>query len=163
MNKAQLIDSMAKESSLTKADSNRELKIRQFRERLSVPDDRNDRPMLQVYSTCSQFIRTIPTLKADPNKPEDIDTTGEDHPYDSACQLCMFRPMSLKEPKKIKAMAELRIDYLEKGTQEDQFYAEMAKEQNAYNRDLEFERMMEDRFGERTEHVDDYTINTVDD
>jgi len=147
---------------LTKADSNRSLKIRQFRERLRIPD--NDSPMLQVYSNCKQFIRTVPTLKADLNKPEDIDTDGEDHCYDSACQLCMFRPMSmsLKEPKKIKTMAALRIDYLEKGTREDQFYAEMAKEQEGHDR--EFERMMRGRFGEREEQVVDFvTKDTVDD
>jgi hypothetical protein len=69
--------------------------------------------------------------------------------------------MSLKEPAKLKTMANLRIDYLEKGTQEDQFHAEMAKEQGGYDR--EFERMMRNRFGERTEQIDDYTIPTVDD
>jgi len=83
---------------LTKADSNRSLKIRQFRERLRIPDD--DSPMLQVYSNCRQFIRTVPTLKADEHKPEDINTDGEDHCYDAACQICMFRPMNLKQPKK---------------------------------------------------------------
>jgi len=61
-----------------------------------------------------------------------------------------------------QTMTELRIDYLEKGTYEDQFYAEMAKEQEGCDR--EFERMMRDRFGERTEHVEDFvTKDTVDD
>ena len=111
---------------LTKADSNRSLKIRQFRERLRVPADENNRPMFQVYNHCTQFIRTIPTLKADPNKMEDINTDGETHCYDSACQLCMFRPISLKEPKPIPMMSDLRIDFLEKGSKQEQYYRSLS-------------------------------------
>ena len=144
---------------LTKADSSRDLKIRQFRERLRVKE--GEMPMLVVYSTCEQFIRTVSTIQTDPKNVEYIDDTGECHIFDETCHVCMARPMSLKEPKPLKTIAELRINYLEKGTPEDQFYAEMAKEQEGYDR--EFERMMRDRFGERTEQVDAYTINTVDD
>lgn len=39
-------------------------------------------PMFQVFNTCLDFIRTIPTLKANPNRPEDVDTDCEDHIYD---------------------------------------------------------------------------------
>lgn len=146
---------------LTKADSNRSLKIRQLRERLMIPDDKEDRPMLQVYDTCKQFIRTIQTLRADDNHPEDIDTTGEDHCYDSTCQLCMFRPMALKDPKPLMTMAAHRIDYLEKGTAEDQFYKQMAMEQ--VSADLELRRILEDRFGENVVQVADFvTIDTID-
>jgi hypothetical protein len=144
---------------LTKGDSSRDLKIRQFRERLRIRE--GEMPMLVVYSTCEQFIRTVTTIQTDPKNVEYIDDTGECHTFDDACHICMARPMPLKEPKKIKTMAELRIDYLEKGTHEDQFHAQMAKEEDGYDR--EFERMMRDRFGERTEQVDAYTINTVDD
>jgi len=144
---------------LTKADSSRDLKIRQFRERLRIRE--GEMPMMVVYSTCEQFLRTIPTIQTDPKDVEYIDDTGECHTFDDACHICMARPMSLKIPKKLPTMAELRIDYLEKATPDDQFYAEMAKEQEGYDR--EFERVMEDRFGERTEQVDAYTIPTVDD
>lgn len=144
---------------LTKGDSNRSLKIRQFRERLKIVE--GEMPMMMVYSTCEQFIRTITTLQTDPHDPEDIDSKGEDHIYDEACHICMARPMSLKEPKKIKTMADLRIDYLEKGTPEDQFHRQMAEEQIGYDRD--FHRMMQQRFGSRSEGVADFaTKDTVD-
>ena len=80
-------------------DPNRKLKIRQFRERISIPTDSTERPMLQVYSTCRQFIRTIPSLCMDETNPEDIDTEQNDHIYDEACHICMARPMKLVEVK----------------------------------------------------------------
>ena len=52
-------------------------------------------PMLQVYDTCTEFIRTIPLLAADRRNVEDIDPTGEDHIYDEACHVCMARPLAL--------------------------------------------------------------------
>lgn len=73
-------------------DASRDLKIRQFHERLRVPDDKS-LPMLVVYNTCREFIRTIPSLCIDDYNIEDIDDGGEDHPYDSACHICMARPI----------------------------------------------------------------------
>jgi phage terminase large subunit len=40
-------------------------------------------PRLQVFSSCTNTIRTIPALPYDKNKPEDIDTRAEDHLYDA--------------------------------------------------------------------------------
>jgi hypothetical protein len=39
-------------------------------------------PMLTVFSTCYNFIRTIPMLTPNPKHPEDVDTNLEDHIYD---------------------------------------------------------------------------------
>ncbi len=50
------------------------------------------RPMLYVFSTCVDFIRTVPALQHDPDKPEDLDTDGEDHVADEARYACMARP-----------------------------------------------------------------------
>ncbi len=50
------------------------------------------RPMLAVFSTCRDFIRTVPVLQHDSNRPEDIDTDGEDHAADEARYACMSRP-----------------------------------------------------------------------
>lgn len=36
-------------------------------------------PMLFVFSTCRDFIRTVPTLQHDMDRPEDLDTGMEDH------------------------------------------------------------------------------------
>jgi hypothetical protein len=39
-------------------------------------------PMFMVFNNCRAFIRTIPLLTPNPNRPEDINTELEDHPYD---------------------------------------------------------------------------------
>lgn len=82
-------------------DPSRELKIRQFRERLRVINDSNgniiDRPMMQIYSTCKDFIRTIPSLCMDELRPEDIDTDQEDHVYDEACHICMAKASNITD------------------------------------------------------------------
>lgn len=49
---------------------------------LKTPIDENGTPMLQVFNTCSGFIRTIPMLTPNPNRPEDVNTDLEDHIYD---------------------------------------------------------------------------------
>jgi hypothetical protein len=36
-------------------------------------------PGLWVFDTCRQFIRTVPLLPRDDKKPDDIDTSAEDH------------------------------------------------------------------------------------
>jgi hypothetical protein len=71
--------------------------------------------MLQIYDCCKDFLRTIPDLIMDEHKFEDVDTKGEDHCYDEACHICMFRPLSpdLKKPK--LSLHDKRIDALKKG------------------------------------------------
>lgn len=83
---------------LRKGDPNRLLKVRQFHERLRIPvnpDGTEGMPMMVVYNTCRDFIRTIPALTHDENKVEDVDTKLEDHVYDEAALLCMSRPINL--------------------------------------------------------------------
>ncbi len=46
-------------------------------------------PTLQVFDTCTNLIRTLPSLVVDPNKPEDVDTDSEDHAYDTLRYLLM--------------------------------------------------------------------------
>ena len=71
----------------------RELKIRQFRERLKLPASDLEMPMMVVYQSCKHFIRTIPALAIDEDNPEDIDTEQEDHVYDDTCLICMAQPL----------------------------------------------------------------------
>ncbi len=103
---------------MAKADANREQKIRQFRERLRVPRDGNGKqiglPMMLVYRGCMDFIRTVKELQVDPKNVEYIIDTGETHPFDDACQIAMARPIALVQPKKLKTMAQSRIDSVEK-------------------------------------------------
>lgn len=51
--------------------------LMQVHERLRF--DENGRPKLQVFNTCREFIRTVPTLPYSTKKPEDIDSDAEDH------------------------------------------------------------------------------------
>ncbi|MEF0939622.1 terminase [Rhizobium sp. BR 362] len=51
-----------------------------------------ERPGMFVFSTCKDFIRTVPLLQHDPDRPEDLDTDAEDHVADEARYGCMSRP-----------------------------------------------------------------------
>lgn len=53
-------------------------------------------PMMYVFSTCTDFIRTVPALQHDETKPEDVDTDMEDHAADEARYACMSRPWQPK-------------------------------------------------------------------
>ncbi len=46
-------------------------------------------PMLTITKDCPNLIRTLPDLVKDPNKPEDVDTDGEDHAPDALRYLVM--------------------------------------------------------------------------
>lgn len=94
---------------LSPGDPSRSLKIRQFRERLKIPED-GTMPMLMVYPSCSQFIRTIPDIPVDKNDPEAIDDKSEEHCYDSAALLCMARPIALQTPKPSLTQAQKHIE-----------------------------------------------------
>jgi hypothetical protein len=54
--------------------------------------DADGRPMIYCFSTCVDSIRTIPALQHDPDKPEDLDTDGEDHAADDWRYGCSSRP-----------------------------------------------------------------------
>ena len=58
--------------------------------------DREGLPMLYVYDSCKAFLRTVPALVYDPLRPEDLDTTGEDHVADEWRYMCMARPITPK-------------------------------------------------------------------
>lgn len=64
--------------------------------------DENGIPMMYVFSNCKAFIRTIPTLVYDANRPEDVDSKLEDHAYDEFRYLCMENPIKPPETKETK-------------------------------------------------------------
>jgi len=124
---------------LTAGDANRKLKIRQFRNRLMVPRDEKGevcgRPMLQVFESCIQFIRTIPAISALPSNPEDIDTTGEDHVFDSVCLLAMARPVNFDDTKLVlKPLSTVIIDALEKKQPDEELGNYVASEMDAFEK-----------------------------
>ena len=74
----------------------------QVHERLRFDD--KGRPKLQVFNTCTEFIRTVPTLPYSTKKPEDIDSDAEDHIYDELRYVCMDHPVAAtkKPPREYK-------------------------------------------------------------
>jgi hypothetical protein len=57
-------------------------------------------PMLVVFDTCPDLIRTLPLAQHDKAKPEDLDTKSEDHALDEERYFCaarVFTPRSFKE------------------------------------------------------------------
>lgn len=61
----------------------------QMRQRMQGSEGR---PMLYCFDTCTDSIRTIPVLQHDIHKPEDLDTSAEDHAADEWRYACMSRP-----------------------------------------------------------------------
>ena len=68
------------------------------------------RPMLQVFDTCRNFIRTLPNLVYDESNVEDIDSDQEDHIYDECRYVLMENPIS---PRQLQKETVLRDDPLD--------------------------------------------------
>ena len=51
-------------------------------------------PMLVVFDTCTDLIRTIGVVQHDKTKPEDLDTESEDHALDEERYFCASRPFT---------------------------------------------------------------------
>jgi hypothetical protein len=64
-------------------------------------------PMIFFFSTCHDTIRTLPALPHDEKRPEDVDTTAEDHAADEVRYACMSRPYvkSVSIPTKPKIVS----------------------------------------------------------
>lgn len=60
------------------------------------------RPALYVFSTCLDLIRTLPVLQHDARRPEDLDTSSEDHAVDELRYACMSNPYTKPDPEKEK-------------------------------------------------------------
>ena len=52
----------------------------------------DDVPMLYVFSTCTNLIRTLPAQQHSSSNPEDMDSDGEDHAVDTLRYGCASRP-----------------------------------------------------------------------
>jgi hypothetical protein len=52
----------------------------------------DSKPMLYLFNTCEDTIRTIPSLQHDERNREDVDTQGDDHCGDMLRYACMSRP-----------------------------------------------------------------------
>ncbi|MDR3052221.1 MAG: phage terminase large subunit [Oscillospiraceae bacterium] len=61
--------------------------------------DANRRAGMYIFRTCRDWLRTVPGLPYDPERPEDIDTRAEDHAYDETRYFLMARPVGPRERK----------------------------------------------------------------
>lgn len=87
----------------------------QLRSRLA--DNEEGRPMLYFFRNCRDTIRTLPLMISDEKKPEDINTTLEDHAADSLRYACMSRPYIRPKPHKllpVRGLESLTLDELYK-------------------------------------------------
>jgi len=85
----------------------------QLRQRLVGDED--GKPMLYVFGTCKDLIRTLPVLQHDQNRPEDVDTDGEDHAADALRYGVMSRPWTRPAPQKprpITKLSDVTLDQL---------------------------------------------------
>lgn len=100
-----VIETFAKEGvHWNKADNDRLQGKMQFHARLRCYDKEKKHPGVRIFSTCRNLIRTLPELCYDENRPEDVDTTMEDHAYDDVRYGFMSRPWTPQkaEPEKPK-------------------------------------------------------------
>jgi hypothetical protein len=95
----------------------------QMRERLRLKDcgEYGKLPDTLIFSTCKDFIRTVPVLQHDITRPEDLDTSAEDHAADEARYGLMSRPLIRhvsKGDKPIRGMNSMNIEQLYSRTNE---------------------------------------------
>lgn len=70
--------------------------------------DVSTRPILQVFDTCANLIRTLPALQHDERHPEDVDSRGEDHAGD---ELRYFlRTLREQKAPRVMTLAEKRLE-----------------------------------------------------
>ncbi len=77
----------------------------------------NKKPLLQIFNTCVNIIRTLPELQHDEHHPEDVDSKGEDHAAD---ELRYFL-RTLHEQKAPKALNQIEQRIMQIKRQEQQF------------------------------------------
>lgn len=73
-----------------------------------LPDGK---PGLQVFSTCTHLIETLPALPHDKTNVEDVDTHAEDHAYDALRYLLSDtdqRPVIVKAKKQVNPLERVR-------------------------------------------------------
>lgn len=68
-----------------------------LRQRLNGLDEQH--PMICIFNTCADTIRTLPALQHDETHPEDVNTDMEDHAADEIRYACMSRPWTQPAPE----------------------------------------------------------------
>ena len=97
-----------------------------LRHRLQGDEDGN--PMLVFMDTCPHAIRTLPVMQHDEARPEDLDTTAEDHAADAIRYGCMSRPWTPayaaqpEDPLRQSTFSEIVRSRARRPQQVDDFY-----------------------------------------
>lgn len=92
------------------ADKSRKQGWDQVRQRLKGDADGN--PMLVVFDTCVDTIRTLPVMQHDQLDPEDLDTEAEDHAVDELRYACMARPWTRPSPQAAPPLVDTSLPTL---------------------------------------------------
>ena len=61
--------------------------------------DEQGYPRMYVFDNCRAFIRTVPLMQFDSSRPEDLDSSLEDHVCDEWRYVCMSRPVTPLQPR----------------------------------------------------------------
>jgi hypothetical protein len=83
-----------------KGDNTRLAGKMQVHERLRFGPD--GKPMMYIFKTCEDWIRTVPNLPYSLKKPEDVDSDAEDHAYDETRYFLMSRPLAPTKKKPVE-------------------------------------------------------------
>lgn len=86
-----------------------------------VGEDEN-RPMLVVFDTCTNLIRTLPVIQHDRNRAEDLDSDSEDHAVDCLRYGLAARPWMGKRSAQAEPMKDIT-----QATAHDLFFGRMAR------------------------------------
>lgn len=96
------------------SDKRRKQGLDQVRARLVGDADGN--PMMVVFDTCADIIRTLPIMQHDTLNPEDLDTDLEDHGVDDVRYFCMARPWAkpaiVEKPAKPSGIESITLNRL---------------------------------------------------
>lgn len=80
--------------------------------------DEEGRPMMYIFNTCRDFIRTMPNLVYSERDVEDIDSTQEDHIYDETRYMCNGNTIA---PRKNVAAEKPKYDPLQEVEKPDRY------------------------------------------
>lgn len=86
-----------------RADNKRVAGWQQIRSRLI---GENGQPLIYFTDNCKNLIRTLPLMIYDKSKPEDLDSSLEDHLMDTCRYICMSRPVTINKTLTIEDQAK---------------------------------------------------------
>ena len=94
-------------------------------------EEPENRPGVEIFSTCENLVRSIPLMIHAKHKPEDLDTTLEDHAVDALRYGLMSRPrrfvVASKEPETVDERIKAHLDELVKRQRKHRHHPELGR------------------------------------